>query len=82
MLSYLSDIPEGPPDPIIGINESYKSCTDPRKVNVCAGAYLDMGSQPWVLPSMREAKRGLLDNASTSKEYAPIVGNPIFVNLG
>ena len=79
--SYLGDVPEGPPDPILGINESYKSCTDPRKVNVCVGAYRDAHGKPWVLPSVRDAERRLLDDPNTNKEYAPIAGDPIFVDL-
>jgi aspartate aminotransferase len=79
--SYLGNIPVGKPDAILGINESYKSCTDPRKVNVCVGAYRDSLGMPWILPSVKLAERRLLDDPSTNKEYAPIAGDDKYVDL-
>ena len=52
---YLSSIPEGPPDAILGIAEAFKACTDEKKVNVCVGAYRDSNGKPWILPSVRKA---------------------------
>ncbi len=69
--SYLTSIPEGPPDAILGIAEAFKSCTDERKVNVCVGAYRDSSGKPWILPSVRKAEERLLADASVNKEYAP-----------
>ena len=37
--SIWGDVPEAPPDAILGIAQSYKACTNPNKVNVCVGAY-------------------------------------------
>jgi len=79
--SYLSEIPAGPPDAILGIAEAFKSCEDPRKVNVCVGAYRDENGKPWVLPSVKEAERRMLDDPATNKEYASIAGDAAFVNL-
>ena len=79
--SYLGTVPEGPADPILGINESFKSCADPRKVNVCVGAYRDSRGKPWILPAVREAERRLLDDPNSNKEYAPIAGDPVYVDL-
>lgn len=31
--------PQAPPDPIIGVNDSYRADTDPRKLNLGVGAY-------------------------------------------
>ena len=36
--------------------------------------------QPWVLPSVREAERRIVD-AKENKEYAPIAGEPSFTAL-
>uniref|UniRef100_A0A7S2MEE3 aspartate transaminase n=1 Tax=Helicotheca tamesis TaxID=374047 RepID=A0A7S2MEE3_9STRA len=79
--AYLSTVPAGPPDAILGIAEAFKKCTDPRKVNVCVGAYRDEAGKPWVLPSVREAERRMLDDPATNKEYASIIGDAEFVNL-
>lgn len=71
--SYLDDIPMGPPDSILGIAAAFRACTDPKKVNICVGAYRDENGQPWVLPSVRAAEQKmLLENVN--KEYAPIEG--------
>ena len=79
--SFLSTIPEGPPDAILGIAEAFKSCTDERKVNVCVGAYRDSSGKPWILPSVRKAEERLLADATANKEYAPIAGDAKYVEL-
>lgn len=79
--SFLSDVPLGPPDAILGIAEAFKTCDDPKKVNVCVGAYRDEAGKPWVLPSVKEAERRMLDDASANKEYAPIAGDAGYVAL-
>mmetsp|Transcript_4748 Transcript_4748/g.11952 ORF Transcript_4748/g.11952 Transcript_4748/m.11952 type:complete len:488 (+) Transcript_4748:1508-2971(+) len=79
--SYLSTIPEGPPDAILGIAEAFKACTDEKKVNVCVGAYRDSAGKPWILPSVRKAEERLLSDASANKEYAPIAGDAAYVAL-
>lgn len=79
--SYLGDIPEGPPDAILGIAEAFKACTDEKKVNVCVGAYRDSTGKPWILPSVRKAEERLLNDASANKEYAPIAGDAAYVGL-
>ena len=33
--------PMGAPDAILGIAQAFRQCQDPRKVNVCVGAYRD-----------------------------------------
>lgn len=81
MSSYLSKVPEGPPDAILGIAEAFKSCTDERKVNVCVGAYRDSTGKPWILPSVRKAEERLLADPTVNKEYAPIAGDAKYVEL-
>lgn len=79
--AYLKDVPEGPPDAILGIAEAFKSCTDERKVNVCVGAYRDSSGKPWILPSVRKAEERLLADSTVNKEYAPIAGDAKYVEL-
>ena len=74
--SYLNEISMGPPDAILGIAQAFRSCSDPRKVNVCVGAYRDASGKPWVLPSVREAEMRLLEE---NKEYLPIEGDAVFI---
>jgi len=77
--SYLDSIPMGPPDAILGIAQAFKACDDPRKVNVCVGAYRDANGKPWILPSVREAEKRMINEASETKEYLPIEGDTEFI---
>jgi len=79
--SYLAEIPMGAPDAILGIAENFKSCTDPNKVNVCVGAYRDENGKPWILPSVREAEKVMMDSTTENKEYASIAGDAAYVSL-
>jgi len=69
----------GPPDAILGIAQAFRACTDPRKVNVCVGAYRDATGAPWVLPSVRAAEQKMLET-NENKEYLPIEGDADFTN--
>jgi hypothetical protein len=78
--SIWEDVPMGRSDAILGIAQAFRACTDPRKVNVCVGAYRDEKGKPWVLPSVREAERILLDS-DDNKEYLPIEGDKEYIDL-
>jgi aspartate aminotransferase, mitochondrial len=67
----------GPPDPILGLNDAFNKDTDTKKVNLGVGAYRDDNGKPWMLPSVVEAEKRLLEkgwNGVQQKEYAGIVG--------
>jgi len=71
----------GAPDAILGIAENFKACTSAEKVNVCVGAYRDENGKPWILPSVHEAEKKMMGDASENKEYASIAGDANFVSL-
>ena len=80
--SMWADVPMGPPDPIIGLNEAYAKDDFPQKVNVGVGAYRGDNGLPFVLPCVKEAERRILSSLEDGKldhEYAGIVGEPKFV---
>lgn len=79
-MSFLSEVPVGPPDAILGIAQAFRESTDPNKVNICVGAYRDENGSPWVLPSVRAAEKKMIEN-DVKKEYAPIDGDQEFVKL-
>ena len=58
----------GPPDAILGITEAYKRDSNPKKVNLGAGAYRDDQGKPFVLPSVRAAEQELV-NAKLDKGF-------------
>ncbi|HEX7492472.1 MAG TPA: amino acid aminotransferase [Candidatus Limnocylindrales bacterium] len=64
-----------PPDPILGLAESFKADTRPHKVNLSVGVYVDDSGTTPLIPSVSEAERRLLAKAG-SKGYLPIDGRP------
>jgi len=79
-MHYMTDIPMGPPDSILGIASAFRACQDPNKVNICVGAYRDSDGSPWVLPSVRSAEKRMIEQ-DVNKEYAPIEGDSVYVEL-
>lgn len=66
-----------PPDPILGLTETFRADTRPGKVNLAVGVFVDDSGTTPVLPSVREAERRLLERAG-SKGYLPIDGRPAY----
>lgn len=75
-----SDIPQGPPDPIIGLSEAFVRDDFAQKVNVGVGAYRTDEGKPHVLECVREAER-ILQTQALDHEYAGMVGEQSFVDL-
>lgn len=78
--STYAGVPQGPPDPILGLTEAFNKDQDPRKITLGVGAYRGEDGKPWVLPSVREAEKQILDQ-KLNKEYLGIAGLPKFLRL-
>ncbi|KAI9271535.1 aspartate aminotransferase [Phascolomyces articulosus] len=76
-VSTWSNVPQGPPDAILGVTEAFKKDTDSKKMNLGVGAYRDDNGKPYVLSSVKKAEQILLDKG-LDKEYAGITGLPDF----
>ena len=76
-----NDVPQGPPDAILGIAQAFRAAPEEHKVNVCVGAYRDTAGLPWVLPSVRKAEEMMLADATENKEYLPIDGRSAVLAL-
>lgn len=63
----------GPPDAILGLTEAYKKDSNPKKVNVGAGAYRDDEGKPYVLPVVQTAEKLIMEKMM-NHEYSPIAG--------
>ncbi|KAK9583164.1 aspartate transaminase aat1, variant 2 [Aspergillus fumigatus] len=72
-----SNVPQGPPDAILGITEAFKADTFKEKINLGVGAYRDDKGKPYVLPSVRAAEDKVVASR-LDKEYAGITGIPSF----
>ncbi|KAG6986416.1 hypothetical protein G7Y79_00095g101300 [Physcia stellaris] len=68
-----ANVPQGPPDAILGITEAFKADSFGEKINLGVGAYRDDKGKPYVLPSVKAAEQKVL-NANLDKEYAGITG--------
>jgi len=75
--SWWSAVEMGPPDVILGVTEAWKKDSNPKKINLGAGAYRDDNGKPYVLPSVKKAEQAVIAK-NLDKEYAPIQGNPEF----
>jgi aspartate/tyrosine/aromatic aminotransferase len=71
----LRSLTPAPPDPILGLTETFRADPRPEKVNLAVGVYVDDSGVTPVIPSVLEAERRLLDKAG-SKGYLPIDGRP------
>ena len=72
-----ANVPQGPPDAILGITEAFKADSFEKKINLGVGAYRDDKGKPYVLPSVRSAEEKVIA-ARLNKEYAGITGVPEF----
>ena len=79
-LSAWANIPLAPPDKILGLNEAFKGDPAPFKVNLGVGAYRDDEGKPYVLPSIKEAEKRVMENYN-DHEYAGIAGVQSFLDL-
>lgn len=78
--SWWSDVPMGPPDAILGLNDIFMKDPDPRKINLGVGAYRTNEGKPYRLPSVLKAEEIVIKKV-LNKEYLPITGNAEFCEL-
>lgn len=64
-----------PPDPIFKINDNFKADKNPKKQLLGVGAYRDDNNRPYILESVIEAEKRIMD---MDHEYAGIDGIPSF----
>ncbi|RSH87102.1 aspartate transaminase aat1 [Saitozyma podzolica] len=78
--NFWAGVPQGPPDPILGVTDAFKKDTAKNKVNLGVGAYRDEQGKPYVLESVLQAE-DILHKKKLDKEYLPITGEIEFVRL-
>lgn len=73
-----------PPDPILGMTETFVADAAPNKVNLAQGVFRTDEGAPFVLSSVKEAERRIaaaLSAGELNKEYLPIEGHAEFRRL-
>lgn len=63
-----------PRDPILGLTESFREDTNPKKINLSVGVYQDSTGKTPILESVRRAGQIVLENQK-SMSYLPIDGS-------
>jgi len=66
-----------PPDPILGLTETFKADTNPDKINLSVGVYKDASGQTPVLATVKEAEKRILEQEK-SKGYLAMTGEPLY----
>ena len=66
-----------PRDPILGVTEAFNADTNPRKVNLGVGVYVDDNGKVPLLDCVKRAEREITDKASP-RSYLPIDGIPAY----
>ena len=73
-------IAPAPPDPILGLTDAFKRDTNPKKVNLGVGVYVDDSGNTPILKAVRQAEKVLWDTRTT-KSYMPISGSPEYAEV-
>ena len=73
-----SALESAPPDAILGLNDSFKKETNPKKVLLGMGVYRDNDNKPYVLNCIRKAEE-IIFKKHMDHEYAGIQGIDSFV---
>ncbi|KAJ3296259.1 aspartate transaminase aat1 [Rhizoclosmatium sp. JEL0117] len=72
-VSQWAKVPQGPPDPILGVSEAFKADSNAKKMNLGVGAYRDDKNKPYVLECVKKAEK-IIFAAGQDKEYLGITG--------
>jgi len=71
------NVQQAPPDPILGLTETFKADPNPDKINLSVGVYKDAAGETPVLATVKEAEKRILA-AEKSKGYLPMTGEPAY----
>jgi aromatic-amino-acid transaminase len=75
--SLFTTVELAPRDPILGVTEAFNADTNPRKVNLGVGVYVDDDGKVPLLECVKRAEREITDRA-TPHVYLPIDGLPTY----
>jgi aspartate aminotransferase len=80
LMSFFTNVPFFPPDPIFGLTATYLADPRTEKVNLTVGLYKTDELKTPVLRSVKKAEAYLLENES-GKEYLPTEGDKTFLDF-
>lgn len=68
-----------PPDPILGLSQTFQQDTNPGKISLSVGVYQNAAGETPIFEAVKKAEQQLIDNQAT-KSYAPQAGAPDFID--
>ncbi len=68
------------PDAILGLSEAFKKDTNPAKINLTVGVFVDASGITPLLPSVREAEQRILAAQTTKTYVSPLNGTAQYVS--
>ena len=79
-MSFFDSVKLAPADPILSLTEAFKADTNPEKINLGVGVFVDESGATPILDTVHEAEKRLAET-NTTKSYLPITGKPDFASL-
>jgi len=79
-MAHFDPVSLAPADPILSLTEAFKADTNPEKINLSVGVFVDDSGTTPILPTVSEAERRLAAIANT-KSYLPMTGTPAYSAL-
>jgi len=79
-MSHFDAVSLAPADPILSLTEAFKADSNPDKVNLSVGVFVDQTGTTPILDTVKEAEKRLLETAK-SKSYLPMTGTPAYASL-
>ncbi len=79
-MSLFESVPLAPADPILSLTEAFKADSNPEKINLGVGVFVDDSGVTPILDTVREAEKRLAES-NTTKSYLPIPGKPDYAAL-
>ena len=80
MIAMFDTLQMAPPDPILGLTESFRQDPNPDKINLSVGVYKNEEGKTPILDCVKAAERRLVDVENT-KSYLPMNGPPEYGSL-
>ncbi len=79
-MSHFDSVSLAPADPILSLTEAFKADSNPEKINLSVGVFVDDSGVTPILETVREAEKRLAET-NVTKSYLPITGSPTYAGL-
>lgn len=76
-MSHFDSVSLAPADPILSITEAFRADSNPDKINLSVGVFVDDSGVTPILGTVREAEKRIVETNAT-KSYLPITGSPSY----